>query len=204
MKVCGVILAAGRSSRLGRPKQLLELDGKPLVRIVAERALASRLDDVVLVTGAHAEEVEETVAGLPLRVERNPDYERGQSTSLRAGLATLPADADAVVFLLGDQPEVTTAAIDAVLARFEEGGAAIVQAAYGGRPSHPIVFARQLFPELERVTGDEGGRSVVQRHPAALYRVAIADSAPPGDVDTLEDFAALVYRWAERSNRAEA
>lgn len=199
MKVSGVILAAGRSTRLGRPKQLLELEGRPLVRIVAERALASRLTDVAIVTGAHAEAVEAAVADLPVRVVRNPAFAEGQSTSVRAGLAQVPLDADAVLFLLGDQPEVSSAAIDAVIGAFAERGMAIVQAMYGGRPAHPVLFAWDLFGELAQVTGDEGGRAVVQRHRERVARVTVSDGPPPGDVDTDEDWAALLERWGRRS-----
>src|SRR5512138_3343641 len=105
-RVAALILAAGASTRMGRPKQLLDWGGRPLVRAAAETALAARLDPVLVVVGGARAEVEAALVGLPLRVIANPNYAGGQSTSLRAGVAALGSDSDAVVVLLGDQPFV--------------------------------------------------------------------------------------------------
>lgn len=202
MTVSGVILAAGRSTRLGRPKQLLLLDGEPIIRITTRHAIASRLDEVLVVVGAEAERVSSAIGNQGQRIVVNPEFALGQSTSLRAGLAALSPDSEAVVFLLGDQPEVGSQVIDALIAAFRDQGASIVQAAYGGVPANPVLFARAIFAELAEVTGDEGARSVMKRRAREIMRVDVSDGSPPGDVDTDEDYMALQERWrsAARGN----
>lgn len=198
MRVSGVILAAGSSTRLGRPKQLLKLDGEPVARIVVRNAIESQLDEVILVTGARSREVAAAVGELGQRNVHNPDYERGQSTSVRAGLAAVSPDADAVLFLLGDQPEIGSDVIDAVIAAFRRTGAPIVQPVYGSTPGNPVLFARALFPELVEVTGDMGARSIVKRRSDDVCRIQVSAGPPPGDIDTEADYQALQERWARR------
>lgn len=202
MGVCGVILAAGSSARLGRPKQLLELDGETIVHVVVRNAMASKLDGVVLVTGSQAAQVTAAAGDLGQRTVFNSRFHEGQSTSLIAGLSAVPPDATAALFLLGDQPEVGPEIIDAVIERFEASGAAIVQPVYGSTPSNPVLFSRALFPELLRLTGDEGGRSLIKRHAGEVLRVPVATSPPPADIDTEADYRALVERWTRRKRTA--
>ena len=192
--ISGVILAAGRSSRLGRPKQLLPLGGLPLLAHVLRSAAASRLDEVVLVLGHEAAAIASAVGEWGQRIVVNPDYAAGQSTSLRIGLSAIDPRAEAVLFLLGDQPEVGPEVIDTLLAAYRETGGPIVQAEYSGQPGNPVLFARILFPELARVTGDEGARAVVQARPGEVVPVP-AGAQPPRDVDTEADYAALRAIW---------
>ena len=195
MTVSGVILAAGRSTRLGRPKQLLLLDGQPIIRITTRNAINSRLGEVLVVVGAEAERVVSAIGELGQQIVVNSDFALGQSTSLRAGLDAISPDAEAVVFLLGDQPEVSPEVIDALISAFQDAGALIAQATYGGVPANPVLFARVIFAELADVTGDEGARSVMKRHAGEIARVNVSDGPPPGDVDTDEDYVALQARW---------
>jgi molybdenum cofactor cytidylyltransferase len=192
--VSGVILAAGRSRRLGRPKQLLDLGGQPLLAHVVRNAVASGLGEVILVLGHEAGRIAEAIGERGQRVVVNPDHAAGQSTSVRVGLGAVAPRAEAVVFLLGDQPTVDTALIDRLIERFGASGSPIVQPAYGGRPGNPVLFARELFPELAAVEGDEGARSVVRRHQAEVATVAV-ERRPPRDVDTEEDYRALLAEW---------
>jgi len=196
--ISGLVLAAGRSSRLGRPKQLLPLAGRPLLDHVLEHAAASALDEVVLVLGYEAAAIRAAVGERGQRVVVNPDYAAGQSTSLRAGLAAVDPRAEAMLVLLGDQPGVGPEVIDALLAEFRRGTAPIVVPAYGGRRGNPVLFARTVFPELARVTGDEGARRVVRRRDDRVVEVPVGDEPPPGDVDTDDDYAALVATWEKR------
>lgn len=193
--VSGVVLAAGGSSRLGRPKQLLPLGGEPLLAQTVKHALASRLGEVVLVLGHAAGEIAAAVGERGQRTVVNADYGRGQSTSMRAGLAALAPGAEAALFLLGDQPRVGPAIIDALVAAFEETRGPIVVPLYGGEPGTPVLIARALFPELLAVEGDQGARGVVRAHPAETVRVPVGDGPPPRDVDTEEDYHALVAAW---------
>src|SRR2546423_10960994 len=127
-RIGAVVLAAGRSTRMGGPNKLLaEVGGRPLVRIAAEEALGSRARPVVVVTGHQRAEIEATLAGLPVTFVHNPDYAEGLSTSLKAGIAALPAEADGAIVLLGDMPQVDAALIDRLIAAFDpEKGAFVV------------------------------------------------------------------------------
>jgi len=193
--ISGVILAAGRSSRLGRPKQLLPLGGQPLLAHVLRHAAASALDEVVLVLGHEAAAIAAAVGDWGQRLVVNPDHAAGQSTSLRAGLAALDPAAAAVLFLLGDQPQVDSTVIDRLIAAHSARGGRIMVPRYGGQPGTPVLFARDLFPELARVTGDEGARSIVRAHQNDVLHVDIGDGPLPRDVDTEADYAALLAVW---------
>lgn len=195
-RVSGVILAAGRSSRLGRPKQLLDLAGEPLLRHTVRNALGSRLDEVVVVLGAKAAEIDGAVGYLGQRTVVNPSYELGQSTSMRLGLESISDGADAILFLLGDQPGVRPSLIDALIARFDDSRSPIVQARYQGRPGNPVLIARSLAPELASVEGDEGARSIVARHRSDISFVDLPNVSVPLDVDTDEDYEALLNSWS--------
>jgi molybdenum cofactor cytidylyltransferase len=190
-----VILAAGMSRRLGRPKQLLMVGGKPLIRHVAERALAAGCDGVVVVVGHRAEAIEAVLLGVPVDFVHNPHYAEGMSTSLRAGVAALPSNADGLVVLLSDQPEVDPAAITAVVAARRATGAPVVVTRYGDLQSPPVLFGRETFADLLAISGDEGGRSVVQEYQDRLVAVPAAADTPPEDVDTEEAYQALLGRW---------
>lgn len=191
-----MILAAGSSTRLGRPKQLLDLDGEPLLRHTIRNALGSRLDEVVVVLGARAAEIDGAVGYLGQRTVVNPSYEEGQSTSMRLGLESIRPESDAVLFLLGDQPGVRPALIDALLARYDDSRASIVQGRFQGKPGNPVLIARSLFPELAEIEGDEGARSIVAAHRGEISFVDLPDTSAPQDVDTDEDYRALVESWA--------
>ena len=195
--VSGIILAAGRSSRLGRPKQLLDLSGKPVLAHVLDNARAAGLHEVILVLGHEADRIQTALAPHldGVRVVVNPDHAAGLSTSMRAGIGVLASSADAAIVLLGDQPEVGSDLILALAGAFRASDAPIVMPSYGGRPSNPILIARQLFPALEAVTGDRGARDVVLAHWDEVGFVPFPDRAPPDDIDTEDDYAALLARW---------
>lgn len=193
-RVAIVILAGGTSSRLGRPKQLLELGGEPLLRHTVRRAMASSATEVVLVLGSRAEEIGAAVGELGQRTVINSDFASGQSTSMVAGVAALGADADAAILMLGDQPTVTPALLDRLIATFAETGAAIVQPRYQGRPGNPVLFRRDQFPDLLAVTGDLGAREIIQRRKGDVVWVELDEPAPP-DVDSDEDYEHLKSIW---------
>ncbi len=189
------MLAAGGSSRLGRPKQLLPLAGRPLLAHVLRHAASSSLGEVILVLGHQAELIRPAVGDWGQRVVVNPAYAAGQSTSLRAGLAAINPGAAAALFLLGDQPQVYPRTIDVLIDAFQTHGAPIVVPTYEGVRGHPVLIARALFEDLACVTGDMGARDVIRAHEDAVLRVPMS-AALPGDVDTEEDYADLLARWS--------
>jgi molybdenum cofactor cytidylyltransferase len=144
------VLAAGRSTRMGAVnKMLAEIGGKPLVRIAAEQALASRAAPVIVVTGHEREKVEAALAGLAVRFTHNPDYADGLGASLKAGIAAVPADADAAIVCLGDMPQVDSQLIDRLIAAFDpERGGLVVVPSINGRRGNPVVWSRRFFNDL--------------------------------------------------------
>lgn len=196
--IYGILLAAGMSSRMGRPKQLLEWQGQPLVRHIVQQALGSRLDGLVVVVGAAAAEVCTALAGLTtearLAVVENPDYAEGMGGSLAIGISALPTEAEAALVLLVDQPLVTSALIDAILAAFRTADGARPIALiprYQGRRGNPAALSRALFAELRGLRGDEGARNLVQRYASQIRWIDLDDPAVVIDVDTLDEYARL-------------
>jgi CTP:molybdopterin cytidylyltransferase MocA len=187
--ITGIVLAAGTSSRLGRPKQLLDLGGTPVLRHVVNAALASPLDEVVVVLGHLAGEIAVAVPATDrVRTVVNARYSLGQSTSLAAGLAAAATGSEAAVVMLGDQPAIRPDAVAAVVGAFVAGGGPVVQASYGGRHAHPTLFAREVWAELVReLEGDQGARDVLERHPEWRSPIEVGGD-PPLDIDTERDY----------------
>ena len=187
-RVAAIILAAGRSTRMGGPNKLLaEIGGRPLVRIAAEQALASRARPVIVVTGHQRAQVEAALDGLKIERVHNPNFAQGLSTSLKAGLAAVPDGTDGVIVCLGDMPQVTAPLIDRLAAAFDpERGALIVVPTIDGKRGNPVVWSRRFFHELGTLEGDVGARHLIARYPEAMTEVQVSDNAALIDVDTPE------------------
>jgi molybdenum cofactor cytidylyltransferase len=187
-KVAALLLAAGRSTRMGGPNKLLEeIRGKAIVRHAAEALIASRASPVVAVTGHEGDRVANALAGLELRSVHNPDYAAGLSTSIKAGLAALPPDSGAVVVALGDMPDVTCALIDRLVAAMDPArGALIAVPTREGRRGNPVVWSRRFFEDLARIEGDIGARYLIAQHNEAVVEVPVEDDAAFHDIDTPE------------------
>jgi molybdenum cofactor cytidylyltransferase len=190
----GIILAAGASTRMGRPKQLLPLGDRCLLQHVIDAAAASCLDEIIVVLGHCAEEIRETLqlpARRAVRIVVAVDYTQGQSASLRAGLRAVSPEARGAAILLGDQPQVTSQLINRVAQEYLRSESAIARPVYsdadGGRaPGHPVVLARRIWPEVEKLEGDQGARALISTHPEWVSEVLIKGE-PPVDIDTAED-----------------
>ncbi len=197
--VSGIILAAGASTRMGRPKQLLPLGGRPLLQHVLDEAAASSLAEVILLLGHRAREIRAAIQIPPcrrIRVVVNPAYDRGQSTSLRLGLRSASRRAVAAAILLGDQPRITAGLIDRMVAAFHGANAPLVRPVYSspdGRrvPGHPVLLARRIWPEVENLSGDQGARALLATHPDWLLELPL-EGEPPSDIDTWEDYLGAV------------
>jgi molybdenum cofactor cytidylyltransferase len=189
--IAAVILAAGRSTRMGGPNKLLaEIGGRPLVRIAVEEALASRARPVVVVTGHQREKVEAALQGLDIKRVHNPNFAEGLSTSVKTGLAAVPEQADGAIVCLGDMPQVRAPLIDKLVAAFDpERGALVVIPTIDGKRGNPVVWSRRFFPELMALEGDVGARNMIARYPEAVAEVPLTDTAALIDVDTPEALA---------------
>lgn len=198
-----IILAAGLSRRLGRPKQVLPLDGEPMVAHVGRRALRTNAARIMAVVGGARDETMEALDGIVDEVILNECFREGQGTSIAAGVKYLDSTShllgscDAVLFLLGDQPGISPAVIDDVIEEWEQGGR-IVMARYRDRPGHPVLFDRAYWHELSKLRGDEGGRDVIDQHRADVVYIPVNAEAPM-DVDTEADWRFLQEWWARQS-----
>lgn len=188
-----LVLAAGRSTRMGGPNKLLQdWGGQPIVRTSVENALRAGVGPVHVVTGHQADEVRAALAGLDVRYVHNADFAAGLSTSVRAGIAALPASVDGVVVCLGDMPGVDAAVIRRLVDAFQPtAGAVAVMPSYDGQRGNPIVWARRFFPDLLRLDGDTGARALLRSFAEGVVEVPVDAKTVTFDVDTPEDLAAL-------------
>jgi molybdenum cofactor cytidylyltransferase len=186
--IAAVVLAAGRSTRMGGPNKLLaEIAGRPLVRIAVEQVLASRAKPVIVVTGHERERVEAALKGLSVQFVHNPDFAQGLGGSVRTGIAAVPAAADAAIVCLGDMPQVDAALIDRLIAGFapEQGALAVVPTIDGQR-GNPVLWSRRFFPDLMAIEGDVGARNLINRYGEAVVEVPVTGKGALVDVDTPE------------------
>lgn len=181
-----VILAAGASTRLGRPKQLLRLDGRTVLQHVVDAAEAVQPDRVVVVVGYAGREIEASLAPGHHTIVHNPAASRGQSTSLAAGLGALDEHIGRAVILLGDQPRIDPD----VIRRVAVGDGPIRRARYRDRPGHPVAFDAALWPELIMIAGDRGARDLLRQTVHPIHEASV-DADAPLDLDTDADARAL-------------
>jgi CTP:molybdopterin cytidylyltransferase MocA/ADP-ribose pyrophosphatase YjhB (NUDIX family) len=191
MKVAAVVLAAGTSSRMGQPKQLLPYAGKSLVRRAVEAAVGSRAHQTIVVTGAAREQVEHELSGLAVMLVHNPAFADGMSTSLRAGLRAIRPEVDAVIVMLADQPFIDAGVVDGLIDRYRQSGAKIVRPRYGDVPGNPVLWDSSHIAALMAQEGDQGGRSLMQAHSSQIAWLELPDAAQQTDVDTPEAYALL-------------
>lgn len=186
-RVDAIVLAAGRSSRMGGPNKLLALfDGRPLVRRTVDTARASRAGEVVVVTGHQQQRVAAALAGADARQVHNPDFAAGLAGSLKSGVRALAQEADGALIMLGDMPGVGAADLDRLIGAFgKAGGAAIVRATHEGKRGNPVILPKALFPEVLKLEGDTGARHIVESEGHPVVDVEIGAGATV-DVDTPE------------------
>jgi molybdenum cofactor cytidylyltransferase len=192
-RIGALVMAAGRSSRMGTiNKLLIGIDGKPMVRHAVEAVRDAGLAPIVVVTGHQQEQVQAALAGLPVRFVHNPDYAQGLSTSLRTGLSALTEDVDAVLVGLGDMPRVGSADIERLVAAFNPvEGRAIIVPTRNGKRGNPVLWAKRFIPEMRQVEGDVGARALVATYPEAVSEIEMASDGVLTDIDTPQALAKL-------------
>lgn len=186
-----IILAAGASTRMGQPKQLLPLAGQPLLLRAVEVALASSAWPIVVVLGANADSIRPLLARLPVLVVENSAWVEGMASSIRTGIAVLQQfsrSLDAALVALCDQPAFLPAVIERLVAERHATGRSIVAARYQNRNGAPALFCREYFPTLAALTGEEGARSLLNANADRVASVELPELAQ--DLDTPEDYAA--------------
>ncbi len=210
-----IILAAGSSSRMegGKHKLMLPLDGRPVLARVIDASLASKARPIVIVLGHQSNQVRSHIKHYltynDVELIENDQYQEGMSSSLRKGIQTLlakgykneqtPYQVDSALIMLGDQPLITSRIIDTLITVYRTTGRPIVAPLYKGKRGNPVLFDKSLFLELIEVTGDEGGRTVLERHRDEVKLVEMGDTQASYDVDTWEAYEQVVEVWKGHS-----
>jgi molybdenum cofactor cytidylyltransferase len=193
-KIAGVILAAGSGSRMGRTKQLLPFDHTTLLGQVIKNARGSALHEIIVVLGHQADKIKQTLDFSNTKILCNKEYSKGQSTSLVKGIENVSSECDAAMFLLGDQPLVTTAIINKLIKACETSNALIIIPHCNGKRGNPVIIARHLFHRLEALSADTGARALFKEFKDNILKVPIPDEAILIDVDTMADYKKLISK----------
>ena len=191
-RIAAIVLAAGRSTRMGEANKLLaDIGGVAMVRNVVEAALASRARPVLVVTGHQAAEVGAVLAGLDATLVANPDYATGLASSLKAGLRAVPAECAGALVVLGDMPRIAAPHLDALIAAFGDGPGAIVVPVREGRQGNPVLWPARFFPELLQLEGDAGAKRLLATRAADVREIDLGTDAIFTDVDTPDALARM-------------
>jgi len=189
--IWAVILAAGESKRMGRQKLLLPFGDVTVIEAVARTALDSRVDRALAVLGADREAVRAKLEPYGLEFAVNEDYGRGMLSSVQAGLSALPAEAEAAVVMLGDQPFLPARVVDAVVEAWRMSGKGIVLPAFRGRRGHPVLVGLEYRDEVLALDPAEGLRGLMRAHPEDIFEADVEDPNILRDLDVPEDYADL-------------
>jgi len=188
MVISAVILAAGKSERMGKPKQLLRLNKFTLVEQTIGNFLNSKVSEIIVVLGYRAEEVKRNIAAKPVKIAMNPNYKQGMSTSIMAGLNSADSGANAIMLALADQPFIDAQTINRLVEAFDTREKGIVIPVYEGRRGHPIIFDIKYKKELLKLRGDIGGREVIKRYSNDVLEVAVNCPGIYRDIDTESNY----------------
>ena len=192
-RITGIVLAAGPSRRFvaDRPKLLAPFGNEPLIRRTTRAVLASRLDQVCVVVGHHSPTFAAVLAGMAIELVENLDYQKGQSTSVRAALRVLAPDCRAAIFIPGDQPFVSAELVNRLADTFEKTPAPIIVPSHAGQRGAPVLIARALFAELDDLQGDAGARQIFAKHESRILELPLDDPLPLRDIDTFKEYERL-------------
>lgn len=191
--VAAVVLAAGASSRLGQPKQLVPIAGRPALAHTLGALRASTVDRIIVVLGHAAEEIAAALDMTSVAIVRNAQYAEGQSTSVQAGVKALADDVGAALMVVGDQPMLAPAVVNAIVRAYEETGGPFIVPVYEGEWGNPVLLARATWPLLDNLKGDTGARPILRKHMDMVLEVPV-EGPLPDDIDTPEDYARIRRR----------
>jgi molybdenum cofactor cytidylyltransferase len=201
--ISAILLAAGESNRMGQPKQLMPFGQSTILERTIDNLLNSAVSETIVVLGYRNEEIRQTISGKPVKIAINPDYQKGMSASIIAGLKQIDKRARAVLLALGDQPFVDSQTINSLVEAFIANKKGIIIPVYQGRRGNPVIFAIKYKGELSNLKGDIGGRDIIKCHPDDVLEVAVNCEGVSLDIDTAENYTSMIKLNPEKSIRKE-
>jgi len=195
--ICAVVLAAGRSERMGAQKLLLPLDDKPVIAQVVDELLLSPVEQVLVVTGRDGERIRKALGSRPVQFAENPDPGSDMLGSARCGLRALPSGCEAVLVVLGDQPGITCELVSDLIRSFLERKTKIIVPMCNGHRGHPVLFSTQYCDELLDCRVEDGLRGFLDAHPGEIFLQPVANAAALEDMDTPADYERQQRQWAK-------
>ena len=186
--IWAMILAAGESKRMGKPKLLLPFGEKTMIETVIDRVIQSKAEKILIVLGSNREKIEKKIGNLPLEIAVNPDFREGMLSSVQRGVEALPEEARAVLVFLGDQPSIPSEVIDSVIDAFRKTGKGIVLPVYKGERGHPVLIDMKYRHEVENLNPEVGLRELVYGQPDDILEVEVDDAGILRDINDIEDY----------------
>jgi len=186
--ICAIVLAAGRSERMGTQKLLLPMGGKPVITRIVDELTQCSLQETIVVVGRDAERVQAALQSRPVTFVTNPDFASDMLSSIRCGLNALPKGCTTALIVLGDQPNITSQLVQALVSAFEDSGHGIIVPAHRGHRGHPLLIAARFHEELLNQHGAPGLRGLLHSHSDEIFCVEVSDGAMLVDMDTPADY----------------
>jgi molybdenum cofactor cytidylyltransferase len=190
--ISAVVLAAGMSTRLGRPKQLLSIGDQTMIEVVIDKLLEAEIEEIVVVVGYHADRIKELLIERDIQIIYNPDYKLGQSTSLIKAIEALNEKCMGILCMLGDQPLIKLSTLNSLITEFKEGENLIVFPKYNDQRGNPVIFSTELKSEMLKVSGDQGARSLLIKYKDQSKAIEVDDQGVIFDIDTESDYQRLL------------
>jgi len=186
--IWGMILAAGESKRMGKPKLLLPFGEKTIIETIIDSVIQSKLDDVLVVLGAHREKIEKKIKDFSIKIVVNPNFKNDMLSSVQCGFRALPEDVEASLVILGDQPEISSALINKIVEAYKKSKKGIVLPVYRKNRGHPVLIDMKYQGEIEDLNPDLGLRNLVYKHAEDILEVEVITPSILQDIDTIEDY----------------
>lgn len=186
--IWGMILAAGESKRMGKPKLLLPFGEKTIIETVIDSVIQSKLDDALVVLGAHREKIEKKIKDFSIKIVINPNFKNDMLSSVQCGFRALPDDVEASLVILGDQPEISSALINKIVEAYKRSKKGIVLPVYRKNRGHPVLIDMKYQGEIEDLNPDLGLRNLVYKHAEDILEVEMITPSILQDIDTIEDY----------------
>ncbi len=186
--IWAIILAAGQSKRMGKPKLLLPFGEKTIIETVVEKAVRSKVDEVLVVLGSFREKIEQRLGSMPVKTLFNPQYSEGMHTSVQCGFREVPPETRAALVMLGDQPSVTSTTIDRVIEKFDDTKKGIILPVYQNRRGHPILIDLKYREKIKNLNPDIGLRELIHNHPEDISEIEVETSSILQDIDDVDDY----------------